>query len=105
MSRGKKPTDRPPFAGFESPRYTPVPDVIFDELLPDLTEAELKVLLYIVRRTFGFKKDADAISLSQMVKGITRRDGTVLDRGTGLSESSVLRAKASLLERGIIVES
>ena len=37
--------------------------MLFDELLPYLSEAELKVLLYIVRRTFGFKKEADAISV------------------------------------------
>ena len=62
------------FAGFQSPNYTPVPDELFDELLPDLGEAELRVPLYIVRRTFGFKKDSDSISLSQMIGGITTRD-------------------------------
>nr|MDP9472985.1 replication protein [Chloroflexota bacterium] len=55
-------------------------------LMPQLSDAELRVLLYIVRRTFGFKREADAISLSQMVSGITTREGQVLDRGTGLSK-------------------
>ena len=57
------------FAGFSSPNYTQVPDELFDVLLPALSDAELRVLLYIIRRTFGFKRDADAISLSQMVHG------------------------------------
>ena len=70
------------FRGFDSPNYTPTPDALFDELAPNLTESELRVLLYIVRRTFGFKRDADAISLTQLVSGITTKDGRVLDRGT-----------------------
>ena len=39
------------FAGFDEPNYTQVPDALFDELLPHLGDAELRVLLYIVRRT------------------------------------------------------
>ncbi len=44
------------FKGFISPRYTQVPDALFDELMAYLSGAELKVLLYIIRRTLGFKK-------------------------------------------------
>src|SRR5438046_638004 len=76
------------FTGFSAPRYTQVPDELFDILLPILTEAELKVTLYIIRRTFGFKKDSDDISFRQLEKGITTKDGKVLDRGTGLSKKS-----------------
>jgi hypothetical protein len=61
------------FEGFASPNYIQVPDELFDLLLPTLADNELRVLLYIIRRTFGFKREADAISLSQMVSGITRR--------------------------------
>src|SRR5215213_3594469 len=75
------------FDGFASPSYTQVPDELFDVLMPSLPDAELRVLLYIVRRTFGFKRDADAISLSQMVSGIVTRDGRRLDAGTGLSKA------------------
>jgi hypothetical protein len=80
-----------------------VPDELFDEWLAVLSGAELKCLLYIVRRTLGFKKDADAISLSQMVNGITTRDGRVLDGGTGLNRSTVVAALASLEARGLII--
>ena len=62
------------FQGFRSPNYTQVPDELFDELMSELSGAELKVLLYIIRRTFGFKKDSDNISLSQICNGITTRD-------------------------------
>ena len=90
------------FLGFRSPNYTQVPDELFDELLPVLSGAELKVLLYIVRRTFGFKRDRDSISLSQMRNGIRKRDGSVLDRGAGVSKPTLLQALRSLAERGII---
>ncbi len=40
----------------QRPTTTPVPDEIFDEWLAVLGHAELRVLLYIVRRTFGFDK-------------------------------------------------
>lgn len=91
------------FIGFASPRYTQVPDELFDDLLPDLTGAELKVLMYVIRRTFGFKRDSDHISLSQMVQGITRKDGSVLDRGTGLTKESVIKAARTLVDKGILV--
>src|SRR5215212_5983551 len=91
------------FPGFRSPNYTPVPDELFDELLADLSGAEVKVLLYIIRRTFGFKKDSDSISLNQITNGIETREGEVLDRGTGLSKASVATAVKSLEHRGVIL--
>src|SRR5687767_7341395 len=94
---------RPIFTGFRSPNYTQVPDELFDELLVELSGAELKTLLYIIRRTFGFKRDSDSISLSQMLHGITKHDGTPLDRGIGLSKPTLLQALRSLEERQIIL--
>ena len=90
------------YQGFSQPTTTPVPDDIFDIIAPELTEAELRVLLYIVRRTFGFKKDHDSISLTQMVKGIQTRDGKILDRGTGMSRQGVMNGTRGLQEKGII---
>jgi Bacteriophage replication protein O len=92
----------PTFTGFQSPHYTMVPDELFDELLTTLSGAELKVLLYIIRRTFGFKQDADAISLAQMLSGITTKDGRILDRGIGLSKPTLLAALRSLIGQNII---
>jgi len=90
------------FAGFQNPNYTIVPDEVFDELLTELSGGELKVLLYIIRRTFGFKKDSDNISLSQMLRGISRKDGTPLDRGVGLSKPTLLQALRTLQDKNII---
>ena len=90
------------FSGFSKPTYTQVPDQFFDEIAVNLTEAELRVALYIIRRTFGFKKDTDDISLRQLVDGITTRDGRVLDRGAGVAKSSAASAVKGLVAKGII---
>jgi hypothetical protein len=90
------------FSGFEQANTTPVPDVFFDELLPELSGAELKVLLYIIRRTKGFKKDTDAISLTQFENGIVTSSGKVLDKGCGLSRETICKALVSLETKGCI---
>ena len=91
------------FPGFRSPKYTQVPDEVFDDLLPDLNKSELKVLLYIIRRTFGFKKENDNISTHQIMNGIKTKDGKQLDKGTGLSNRAVINAVRSLEEKNIII--
>ena len=74
-----------PFEGFTKPRYTPIPDQVIDKLMTELSFAELKIVLYVARRTYGFGKQSDTISLDQLATGIKTRDGRVLDSGTGLS--------------------
>jgi len=91
------------FPGFDALSYTPIPDIFLDELMGHLTEAELRVALYILRRTFGFKKRSDDISLSQMVNGITTREGKVLDRGCGVQRAAVIRAVRGLEVKGVII--
>jgi hypothetical protein len=92
------------FDGFASPNTTAVPDEFFDVLAPNLSEAELRVMLYIIRRTFGFKKAADPISFSQFLTGITTHDGRVLDNGCGLrSRGHLSKSLKSLIEKGVIV--
>src|SRR5437867_1843028 len=92
------------FAGFNEPNYTQIPDEFFDEVMCQLTEAELRVCLYIMRRTFGFKKRADAISFSQFLEGITKQDGERLDHGCGLKSPTHLSHALKGLElKGIII--
>jgi len=82
---------------------TATPDWLFDEVAPDLAKAPLKVLLYIVRRTCGFRKLADAISLTQFQHGIVTRDGRQLDKGCGVTNrTALLRALDDLEARGLI---
>lgn len=90
------------FAGFSSPNTTAVPDEFFDLIAPNLSEAELRVILYIFRRTFGFKKRSDDISLKQLVEGIQTKDGRILDRGAGVAKSTAWRGVKGLVTKGII---
>jgi len=103
MSDSSKSAQWGSFQGYSRPQYTPVPDELFDEQLPDLSGSELKVLLYVIRRTFGFKKSSDNISLNQMLHGITTKEGEVLDRGTGLSKKTLLETIKSLVEKNLII--
>lgn len=92
-----KPEGAPRFPGFDSPRFTQIPNQVIDELLADLSGAEWKVLSYIMRRTYGWHKDADNIGLKQLTDGIKGHDV-----GTGLSKSTVAVALKSLEEWGLI---
>jgi hypothetical protein len=91
------------FGGLDAPAYTQVPDDLVDWVMAYLTGAELKVLLYIVRRTFGFKKAADAISIEQLCNGIVTHDGRCLDLGTAMKRSTVLEALRSLRQKNLIL--
>jgi hypothetical protein len=89
--------------GMPGPNTTPTPDVFFDLLAPRLNEGELRIMLYLIRRTYGFKKDADRVSITQFCAGIVQKDGTRLDWGTGMARKSVVRSLQSLCEKGLIV--
>jgi hypothetical protein len=92
-----------PFEGWEHPHFVAVPSNFFDFHLSDFKSlAELKVLLYLFRRTLGFGRQEDDISISQMVNGLRSQEGRILDKGTGLGKRSVLMAIRSLLKRGMI---
>lgn len=84
------------YQGMTWPHYTVVPDMLFDEMLPLLGHAELRVLMVIVRKTFGWRdengkpKMFDKISLSQLTDG------------SGLTRRSVQRAVKGLEDKGII---
>ena len=74
-----------------APNFTQTPNDLFDHWLPHLSEGELKVLLVIMRKTFGWHKKRDRISSSQLAKI------------TGLHEETVRICTKSLCEKGVIV--
>lgn len=67
-----------------------LPNSVIDELLANLTGAELKCYLYILRKTKGWNKEEDAISVSQFMKV------------TGLSNRKVIDACERLVELGLL---
>lgn len=84
------------------PNFTQFPNIIFDELLSELSDAELKCLCYIIRRTYGFQRDSDKIALSQFEHGLVSHTGVQLDYGTGMSKRSIIRGLQSLERKNII---
>jgi hypothetical protein len=88
------------FTGFEmeyKKNFWKIPTML-ESYMCSLTGAEFKVLIFILRNTFGFNKLEDYISLSQFVSGNTKSN-----KGTGLSTSQVRRALASLESKGFII--
>ena len=90
------------FEGIDKANGTIFPDVLLDKVMPFLTPAEWKVCSYIVRRTFGWKKEEDDISLDQICNGIVKRDGTRLDFGTQMDKKTVIRALKGLEVKGVL---
>jgi len=72
------------------PNYTQIPNDILDNYMNQLSGAGIKVLLKICRNTFGWNKDKDKISLSQLVKS------------TGLCRQSALDAVKELIKIDLI---
>ncbi len=53
---------------FNKPNSVPVPDELFDTFLKEITPAETKVILAIIRKTYGYHKIWDCISKSQLIE-------------------------------------
>jgi phage replication O-like protein O len=73
----------------ERPNYTQVPNIVIENL-DQLGHAELKCILAIIRKTAGWHKESDCLSISSLV---------LL---TGLSNRSVISACSALENRGWI---
>lgn len=78
--------------GFLLPNYTQVPNILIDEIMRDMDGAELKVVLVAIRKTIGYHKISDAISLSQF------------EELTGLSRQGVLNGLEQAINRGVMRE-
>ncbi len=82
--------------------FTPVPNQVFDVLLPHLKERQLKTLLYITHHTSGLKRRHADISKSQMLRGTVTSDHRIRDRGVGIAERSLDAALKDLVDLGVI---
>ena len=77
--------------GFELPNHTQTPNSFFDQSLKEITSmCELKVVLAVIRKTFGWHQREERISVSQ------------LERVTGLSRQGVQNGITLALEHGFI---
>jgi len=77
----------------EQPNYTQIPNSFLDEQMRrrDMGIGELKVCLAIARQTFGWHKEGDRLSLSQ------------LEELTGLSRQGVINGINAAIKNGLIV--
>jgi len=73
-----------------APNFTQTPNDLFDEWLPKLGEVELKVLLVIMRKTFGWHRKKDKISIS------------TFQNLTGSNRTNICTALNSLIEKGLV---
>lgn len=69
-----------------------VPNSVVDELMADMSGVELKCYLFVVRKTKGWNKECDAISLAQFVKF------------TGAGKTAVVDALKNLVDLGLLVK-
>jgi hypothetical protein len=68
--------------------------------------AELKVVEYVLRHTWGYQEYglAKQISTSEFMHGRRRQDGSRLDLGTGLSKQSVIDGLRQAVADGYLLE-
>lgn len=74
------------------PDSTSIPNIIFDEFMKELSHAEFKLLICILRKTYGIGKTRAPISLYEM------------ERMTTLSRSGLSGCLNSLVHRGFILK-
>ena len=92
------------FCGFDEPvqNWSTLPHSLIN-LLPMIgTLGELKVILYILRHTWGFNDVWKKITLDEFQYGRKRKDGTRLDSGTGLAAPTIRDGLRKAEEHGFI---
>ena len=79
------------FPGFKPPteNWSKLPHEFVDALAMVETVGELKVIIYILRHTWGFQEQQKKITMDEFEHGRKRRDGTRMDTGTGLTNPTV----------------
>ena len=101
-------TGRAAFAGFDRPEanYFKMPNTWTDITAEIDSIAELKVVEYILRHTWGYQEYGvkKHITIDEFVNGRRRQDGSRMDKGTGLSERAVYDGLRKAVANGLIDE-
>jgi hypothetical protein len=95
------------FQGFPYPKtnYCKVPHILFEELLADFDSlGELKVVLYVLRHTWGYQEydRGKKITLDEFENGRKRKDGSRMDRGVGMSRPAIKRGIQKATDHGFL---
>lgn len=75
---------------YPEPLYTKTPNLFLDQHLPKMGCAEVKVVLAVIRKTFGWHQEREQLSIQD------------LQRLTGLSNRAVIDGTEEALKRGVI---
>lgn len=80
--------------GYDEPNHTQVPNALI-ALMPVMSEAELRVTLAIVRKTYGWHKREDKLSYSQLMEltGLSRQ-GVSDGLDAGMERGTITRTEA-----------
>jgi hypothetical protein len=98
-----------PFVGFTQEsiqgEYFQVPAIFLSLCAMIDNLAELKVVMYVMRHTWGFREygTPKRITIDEFMHGRMRVDGTRMDLGTGLSESAIKDGLQRAIDHEIIV--
>lgn len=72
------------------PNFSQVPNAFIDEIMVKLPDSSVKMYLLIVRKTKGWSKEVDAISISQFMKFTGKSRPTVVDAIKYLVEAEIV---------------
>lgn len=87
------------------PNTFQTPNLYVDRLMPLLTDAELRILIYMTRRILGFQRREDKISLTQFTHGLTSTSNSErLDYGAGVSKEAARTALENLVKFNIVTQ-
>lgn len=105
------------FLGFSYPdegNFTRIPNEFMEMELTNIDSlAEMKVILYVMRHTWGYQEYMDSgmgggfkkITTDEFMHGrLRKREGTRMDEGTGLSDYGVRYGLKKAVEHGYLVE-
>lgn len=98
----------PPFPGFDIPQqnWFKMPNNWTDITAEMSSIAELKVVEYVLRHSWGYQEYGvkRAITIDEFQHGRKCKDGSRMDKGTGLSKQSVITGVKTAVKRGLLEE-
>jgi len=92
------------FGGFDDPieNWSKLPHSLIEALPMIGSLAELKVILYILRHTWGYQDTEKRITLDEFARGRRTRDKRRIDGGTGMTIRSIRMGLSQAEEHGFI---
>ncbi len=92
------------FVGFNPPteNYSKLPHEFIAAFHLINSLSEMKVVMYVLRHTWGFRDNEKKITIDEFMNGRKLRDRTRMDKGTGLSEQSVRNGIEQAIKDGFL---